>query len=40
MDAILMFQKLQKPSVAKAIKNLMTLEEPEEEETYFLKFRK
>ena len=35
-----MFQKLQKASVAKAIKNLMTLEELEEEETCFLKFRK
>lgn len=35
-----MFQKLQKASVAKAIKNLMTLEELEEEETCFLNFRK
>lgn len=40
MNAILLSQSHQKASVAKAIKNLITLEEPEREETCFLKFGK
>lgn len=40
MNAILLPQSHQKASVAKAIKNLITLEEPEREETCFLKFGK
>ena len=40
MNVILSFQSHRIASMAKAIKNLITLEEPEREETCFLKFGK